>query len=114
LIEPVRRSDKNDISDNTGNLGEEEANEDHDNNSFGHAINITKNVGLFIQNIFGDIKLDERLVYDSRSGDDSGGVEILFIPYLDDNEIWLTYNDRVNSSDSSPYPKVTFSTFIYN
>ena len=72
-------------------------------------------MGLFVHSILEGLVIDEKLVYDKSSNDDSEKVEILFIPYLDDNEIWFTYEDRAEKGeDENDYPKVLFSSFIYN
>ena len=54
----------------------------------------------------GPVNIDPKLLYDAHS-DQYTFVEVLFIPYVDDNEVCLTYHFPVSN-----YPKVTFSTFI--
>lgn len=45
------------------------------------------------------------------SNDNEGGdVEVLFLPYIDDNEIWISYHELNNKNYK--YPTVDFSTFV--
>ena len=39
-------------------------------------------------------------------------MEVLFLPYIDDNEIWITYHDSDVTNKKGEYPTVDFSTFV--
>lgn len=60
-------------------------------------------------------KKDKALIEDSvvYSNENEGGdVEVLFLPYIDDNEIWMTYHETDIKNKRGEYPTVDFSTFI--
>lgn len=55
-------------------------------------------------------QIENHLLVDSYSSEDTC-LEVLFAPYVDDNEVWLTYQDPA-STDCSGYPQVLFSSFV--
>ena len=57
-----------------------------------------------------DEKINEipKLLQDKFEMDNLGTIEVIFMPYFDDNELWITYENRV----SKAYPQTEFSTFV--
>ena len=45
-------------------------------------------------NLINKVEIDDKLLYDSSENDNPGTIEIVFMPYFDDNELWLTYENR--------------------
>jgi hypothetical protein len=56
--------------------------------------------------------MEDSLIYANEN--EGGDVEVLFLPYIDDNEIWMTYHDSDNLSQNKKceYPTVDFSSFV--
>lgn len=52
-------------------------------------------------------EIENNLLVDEYSSEDTC-LEVLFTPYIDDNEVWLTYYDSAQRG----YPNVNFSTFL--
>lgn len=60
--------------------------------------------------------MDMEVVEDPQAdGESNTRAEVLFVPYLDDNESVIMYNNKNNKtslSDTSRYPNTEMSTFI--
>ena len=53
-------------------------------------------LGVGMAHRYNRAEIDVKLLYDSNENVDPGTIEVIFMPYFDDNEFWITYENRVS------------------